>query len=79
MAPLDPPLKVMALRPKLIGICVYLMNSKDDVSTEYFQKVYSNSSLHRRIISQILTKRFGVGFPRNKTFRFREPLKIHDL
>ena len=34
---------------------------KDDIFTDYFQKVHANSPLHRQIISQIQTKRSGVG------------------
>ena len=35
--------------------------SKDDIFTDYFQKVHANSPLHRQIMSQIQTKRSGVG------------------
>ena len=34
---------------------------KDNICTDYFQEVHSNYSLHRQIISQIQTKRPGVG------------------
>ena len=50
LVPLDPALKVMAPRPRLIGICVYLLNLKDDVCTDYFQKVHANA-LHRNLIA----------------------------
>ena len=34
---------------------------KEDICTDYFQKVHPNSPLHRHTISQIETKRSGVG------------------
>ena len=34
---------------------------KNDVCTDYFQKLHANSPLHRQIISQIQAKRSGVG------------------
>ena len=61
MTTFDPFGSGMVPRPRLIGICVYLLNLKDDVCTDYFQKVHANCPLHRRIISQIQTKRPGVG------------------
>ena len=39
--------------PRLIRICVYILNLKDNVCIDYFQKVHANSFLHMLIISQI--------------------------
>ena len=58
---LDPALKVKAPRLRLIGKCVCLLNLKDNACTYCFQEVHTNSPLHRQIISQIHTKRSGVG------------------
>ena len=51
----------MAPHFRLIGKCVYLLNLKDNVCTDYFQKVHTNSPLHRQTVSHIRTKRSGVG------------------
>ena len=41
-------------------MCCIPTEFKDDICTDYFQKVHANSHLHRQIISQIQTKRSGV-------------------
>ena len=68
LTPLDPALKVMAPRPRLLGICVIicvicvrLLNVIDDICTDYFPKVHANYPLHRRILSSIQTKHSEVG------------------
>ena len=48
--------------PRLIYMSAYLPKKfKDDICTYYFQKEHDNSPLHGQSISQIHTKRFGVG------------------
>ena len=47
---LDPAMKAMAPRPRLISKCVFLLNLKNDGYTDYFKKVHANSLLHGQII-----------------------------
>ena len=59
LASLDLPLRSWLPAPVYTYMCV-LIELKDDIGTEYFQKVYANSSLHRQIISRIQAKHSGV-------------------
>ena len=63
LTPLDPALKVMLPRPRLIRICVHIHPEfKTRCLHRLFpKKMHANSSLHRLIISQIQTKCSGVG------------------